>query len=92
MTNINLTAFLKNAATRNSFCATAETNPTRKHKVEGSTAGLSQWVKDPAPAVSCGAGRRHGLDPALLWLWRRPAATGPIEPLAWELPYAQERP
>ena len=27
-------------------------------------------------------------DPELLWLWYRPAATGPIQPLAWELPYA----
>ena len=24
----------------------------------------------------------------LLWLWRRPAATAPIRPLAWEYPYA----
>ena len=24
----------------------------------------------------------------LLWLWRRPAATAPIQPLAWEPPYA----
>ena len=39
-------------------------------------------------AVSCGVGRRRGLDPALLWLWRRPAATAPIRPLAWEPPYA----
>ena len=31
-------------------------------------AGLAQWVKDPA----------------LLWLWRRPEATAPIQPLAWE--------
>ena len=38
--------------------------------------------------MSCGVGRRHGLDPALLWLWRRPAAAAPIRPLAWELPYA----
>ena len=30
-------------------------------------------------------GRRHGLDPVLLWLWRRPAAVAPIQPLAWEL-------
>ena len=28
------------------------------------------------------------LDPELLWLWRRPAATAPIRPLAWEPPYA----
>ena len=39
-------------------------------------------------AMSCGVGRRHGLDLALLWLWCRPAATAPIRPLAWELPCA----
>ena len=38
--------------------------------------------------MSCGVGCRHGLDLALLWLWRRPAAIVPIRPLAWELPYA----
>jgi len=38
--------------------------------------------------VSYGVGCRHGLDPALLWLWRRQAATAPIRPLAWEPPYA----
>ena len=39
-------------------------------------------------AVSCGVGRRHGLDLAFLWLWRRLAAAAPIQLLAWELPYA----
>ena len=40
--------------------------------------------------MSCGVGRRRSLDPALLWLWlwRRPVATAPIRPLAWEPPYA----
>jgi len=38
--------------------------------------------------VSCGVGCRRGSDPALLWLWRRPVATAPIRPLAWEPPYA----
>ena len=38
--------------------------------------------------MSCGVGLRCGLDPMLLWLWRRLAATGPIKPLAWEPPYA----
>ena len=33
--------------------------------------GLAQWVK--------------GL--ALVWLWYRPGAAAPIQPLAWELPY-----
>ena len=39
-------------------------------------------------AVSCGVGCRLGLDPALLWLWCRPAAAALIRPLAWEPPYA----
>ena len=38
--------------------------------------------------MSCGTGRKRGLDLALLWLWWRPAATAPIGPLAWEPPYA----
>ena len=36
----------------------------------------------------CGVGQRCGLDPELLWLWRRPAATALIRPLAWEPPYS----
>ena len=40
--------------------------------------------------MSCGVGCRHGLDPALLRLWHRPAATTPIGPLAWEPPCAAE--
>ena len=39
-------------------------------------------------AVSCGVGRRCGSDPALLWLWHRPAAVAQIRPLALQLPYA----
>ena len=38
--------------------------------------------------MSCGVGRRRSSDPALLWLWCRPAATAPIQLLAWEIPYA----
>ena len=38
--------------------------------------------------MSCDVGHRHGLDPALLWLWCRPAAVVPIWPLACEPPYA----
>ena len=38
--------------------------------------------------MSCGVGRRRGLDPTLLWLRRSPVATALIRPLAWESPYA----
>ena len=40
--------------------------------------------------MSCDVGRRHSSDPALLWLWRRLAATAPIHSLAWEPPYAAD--
>ena len=36
---------------------------------------------------SWGIGRRCSSHLALLWLWCRPAAAAPIQPLAWELPY-----
>ena len=38
--------------------------------------------------MSCGVGCRRSSNPELLWLWRRPVATAPIQPLAWEPPYA----
>ena len=38
--------------------------------------------------MSYDVGRRCGLDPTLLWLWLWLAAAAPIQPLAWELPYA----
>ena len=38
--------------------------------------------------MHCGIGCRCGSNLALLWLWSRPAAVAPIQPLAWEPPCA----
>ena len=64
-------------------------NLARNHEVSGSIPGLAQWDKRSSIAVSCGVGCRRGSDPALLWLWHRPAATAPITSLAWEPPYTE---
>ena len=39
--------------------------------------------------MNCGVVCRHSWDLAWLWLWHRPAAAAPIQPPAWELPYAK---
>ena len=39
--------------------------------------------------MSCSVGHRYGLDPKLLWLWRRPVAAALIRPLALEPPYTR---
>ena len=38
--------------------------------------------------MSGGIVYQYGSDLALLWLWHRLAAGAPIQPLAWEPPYA----
>ena len=53
-------------------------NPTGIHEDSGSIPGLTQWG---SIAMSCGIGRRRGWDPVLLWLWCRPRARAPIQPL-----------
>ena len=56
----------------------------------GSIPDLAQWVKGSGIAVSCGLCHICGLDSALLCLWGRPAATAPVWPLTWDLPYAMD--
>ena len=38
--------------------------------------------------MNSGVGCGHGSDTTLLWLQRRLEAVAPIQPLAWEPPYA----
>ena len=54
----------------------------------GLTPGLTLWVKGSIIAASCGVGHRCSSGLVLLWLLHRLAASAPIQPLTWELPYA----
>ena len=40
--------------------------------------------------MSCGIGCRQGTDLTFLWLWLRPVARVPIQPLTWDPPYAMD--
>ena len=84
---IDFQGHFRNYLNGNSHCGSVVTNLTSIHEDMGSIPGLPQWVKNPVLPVSCGVGRRHGLDPSFLWLWCRPAAVTLIWPLAGKLPY-----
>ena len=53
------------------------TNPNRNHEVAVRPLGLLSGLKIQCCRELC-VGCRLRLDPVLLWLWRRPAATAPI--------------
>ena len=38
--------------------------------------------------MGCGVGGRLTSDPELLWLWCRQTAVAPLQPPAWDPPYA----
>ena len=60
----------------------------RQKRIQLGTMRLWVWALVSSIAMGFGVGRRCSLDPALLWLWHRLAAVAPIQPLAWEPPYA----
>ena len=79
--------FIKKKHSWSSCRGSVETNLTSIHEDIGSIPGLAHWV---SIAMSCGVGRRRGLELVLLWLWlwSRPAATVLIGLVAWEPSYA----
>ena len=72
---------------KSSHCGTAETNLTSIHEdvdsIPGSTQRVGIWS-----CYELWYRSKTRLRSALLWLSYRPAAVAPIQPLAWELPYA----
>ena len=62
-------------------------NPTRIHEDHGFDHGLAQRLRI-RHCRELWYRSRPSLDPTWLWLWSRMAAVAPIQPLAWELPYA----
>ena len=81
---INIQATITKEYFWGSCCGSVETNLTSIHKDTGLIPGLTQKIKGSSIAVRYGISRRCGLDLTWLWLWCRPVATAPIQPLAWE--------
>ena len=64
------------------------TKPTSNHEDAGESLASGSVGSGFGIAMSFSLGHRCGLDPALLWLWCKPAAAALISNLiAWELPY-----
>ena len=82
---LGLFMLIKNPRFGSSHCDSVIINPTSIHEDSDSIPGPAQWVK-ASIAMSCSIVHRYSWDLALLWLWHRPAAAAPIQPLPWELP------
>ena len=85
--NITILSEIRKRKIRSSHRCSALMNPTSIYEDAGLIPALAQWIKDPmllwAVVQVVDAARIW----ALLWLWCRLTAIGPIGLLAWELPY-----
>ena len=83
-----LRPFLSLPPPRVSWSTQALASLESEEEATGSNTGRTEvWTgnqKLQCPEFPCGLGIKN---PAW-WLWRRPTATVPIRPLAWEPPYA----
>ena len=77
-----ITSTLRKRNFRSSRRGAAERNPTRDHEVNEFNPWPHSVGWGSGVAMSCGVGRRLGLDSALLWLWHGPVAIALIGPLA----------
>ena len=86
----NIVLQLKKMHHHGVHCGSVEMSPASIHMDVGSIPGFTLG-QGSSIAVSYGVGGRHGSDPTLLWLCRKPAGAALIRPIAWELLNATDR-
>ena len=75
--NIYKIYLIKDLCPGSSCWGAAEINLTSIHEYQFQSLALLAG-RGSSTALGYGVGHRHGLDPAFLWLWHRPAVVAPI--------------